>query len=269
MPRQFDAHRLGSLLLLLAVAIAGCESQPRDSFQTMKEKQQQGYVPLESFPEEADEVEPIVAEVTPEVDGEEFVYDQPVSAIAPVNVVDGSNVADILRVNKPSLGESSPASALETASAPAQGPRKIELLVKSRAFKLEGPQKALRVNYDDLDLLKVLNMDPVTPDAPSLFPSWLSGLDGQRVRIRGFMMPTYESTGLERFVLARDAGLCCFGSNPKVYDLIAVEMKPGKTCDYIHLRPFDVVGTLRIDLQTEDDKPLSLYWLEDAEIVQK
>lgn len=243
----------------------GCQEQKPSGYQTYQEKRQSGYVPPESFSSDGadSDLEPIAAQLEPEPLVAPL--DQPVSALAPVNVVDGSNVADILRVGKTTGGDAAAGDA--SSEKISKSPRKVELLVKDREFRPEGPQKALRVNYEDLDLLKVLNMDPVTVNAVDYFPEWLKHLDGQRIRIRGFMMPTFESTGLERFVLARDTGLCCFGRNPKVYDLIAVELKPGKLCDYIHLRPFDVIGTLRIDMVAEGDKPLGLYWIEDAEVV--
>jgi hypothetical protein len=241
----------------------GCQSENSGSFQSFKEKRQSGYVPPESFPNESgdSEFEPLTAEFEPDPAIAEA--DQPVSALTPSNVVDGSNLEELLRVSK-----ASPAAPTGDATASDTTPRKVELLIKEREFRPEGAG-TLRVNYDDLDLLKILNMEPVPPNATDYFPAWLSGLDGQRIRIRGFMIPTFESTGLERFVLARDAGLCCFGANPKVYDLISVELKAGKTCNYIHLRPFDVVGTFKIDLVAEGEKPLGLYWLEDAEIVVK
>lgn len=240
----------------------GCQYENSGSFQSFKEKRQSGYVPPESFPNDADdsETEPLAVELEPESSAASM--EQPVSALAPVNVVDGSNLEELLRVSKSSTALAGNAVASDGA------PRKVELLVKEREFRPEGAG-TLRVNYDDLDLLKVLNMEPVPADATEYFPAWLSELNGQRIRIRGFMIPTFESTGLERFVLARDAGLCCFGANPKVYDLISVELKAGKTCNYIHLRPFDVVGTFKIDLVAEGEKPLGLYWLEDAEVVLK
>lgn len=265
--------RRWSCLMLLGV-VAGCQQQDYGEYQTFKEKQQAGYVPTTSFPDDEDEsvFDPIVAEVEPELpatlapaNGE-----LPVDALAPVNLADVSDAADILRTSaKIASAPSLTALAPSTSDKRPAGPRKVELLVKSREFRREGPEKALRVTYDDLDLLKVLNMDPVTPDAVALMPEWLRNLDGKTIRIRGFMFPTFESTGIERFVLARDAEKCCFGPNAKVYDLIAVELKPGKTCDYIHLRPFDVVGTLRIEMQAEGDQALGLYRIENAELVQK
>lgn len=255
-------------VLCLAGCLAGCQQNSETGFQSFEEKRQGGYVPPESFPAEnsANDNEPLLAEVAPEPgDDDPNIWDQPVSALAPVNVVDGSNIADIIRVAKAT------ATPVSNGAAPdqvANGPRKVELLIKDKEFRPEGPGGALRVAYDDLDLLKILNMEPVTADADTYFPKWLTNLDGQRIRIRGYMMPTFESTGLERFVMARDTGLCCFGRNPKVYDLISVELKSDKPTDYIHLRPFDVVGTLKVELVAEDNRPIGLYWIEDAEVVR-
>ncbi|MFP6770048.1 MAG: hypothetical protein VB859_17865, partial [Planctomycetaceae bacterium] len=88
-------------------------------------------------------------------------------------------------------------------------PRKIKLLVKERAFKVVGPAEAWRISFDDFDLLKVLNMDPVPDDASKHMPDWLRQLDGKRIRVRGFMYPTFQDP-VSAFVLARDNQICCF-----------------------------------------------------------
>ncbi len=179
----------------------------------------------------------------------------PVSALAPVNVVDGASVERLLKVM--------PAEA-------AAAPRKIEVLIPEKTFRSDATSKALRVSYDDLDLLKVLNMEPVTIDAIDHMPAWLKGLNGQRIKIRGFMFPTYETEGIERFVLARDNQICCFGRDPKVYDLVQVDLKAGKTTNYIPAtRAFDVVGRLKFEMVAADDKPYGLYFLEDAVVIDR
>lgn len=146
-------------------------------------------------------------------------------------------------------------------------PREIKLLVSARSFRKE--DGALRVSYDDLDLLKILNMQPVPPDAVSYFPEWLTNLDGQRVRIRGFMMPPFRNTEITGFVMARDNQICCMGKNPKIYDLITVQMRKGVTTDYILNRPFDVVGTFHIDPFVEDGEWFDLYAITDAVVIDK
>jgi hypothetical protein len=145
-------------------------------------------------------------------------------------------------------------------------PREIKLLVKNKTFKVEGPEKAVRVSYDDFDLLKVLNMEPVPPNAPDHMPEWLKQLDGKRIRVRGFMYPTFQDP-VEIFVLARDNQICCFGRNPKIYDLVRVVLRKGVTSPYIQNRPFDVVGLFHIAKKIED--PKLLYSLDDAVVVDR
>ncbi|HEX6986461.1 MAG TPA: DUF3299 domain-containing protein, partial [Planctomycetaceae bacterium] len=145
------------------------------------------------------------------------------------------------------------------------GPR---LLVPERTFRLEGRPRALRVTYDDLDLLRVLNMgDPLPPDVVDHFPDWLKDLDGKTIRLRGFMYPSYEQE-LSRFILTRDTGVCCFGPNPKVYYLVGVKLKEGTTVRYIGDRPFDVVGTFHIDPVYSDGQWYQLYKITDATVVE-
>lgn len=167
----------------------------------------------------------------------------------------------------PTSGDASP-----TAAAPADASLKpSDPVPANREFVVEGPDKALRVGYDDLDLLKLLKMDPVTPDCIEKMPSWLRALDGKTVRIRGFMKPGLLMEGIPQFTFVRDTGLCCFGPAGKIYDLIAVTLKEGTTTSYIELKPFDVVGKFRIELlQLEgDDEIFGLYYIDDARIIQK
>lgn len=190
----------------------------------------------------------------------------PVSALAPLNVVDGTSVKSLMKVVIP--GGSTP-SPLETTSASA-APHQVELLIPEKTFRRDASSKALRVSYDDLDLLKVLNLEPVTDNAVELMPTWLKELDGQRIRIRGFMYPTFEAEGIEMFALARDNQICCFGRDPKVYDLVQVDLREGRTTEYIPpTRAFDVVGKFKIKMATEDGKPYELYHLQDAEIIDR
>ena len=109
-------------------------------------------------------------------------------------------------------------------------------------------------------------------DAPDYFPEWLKGLDGQRIRIRGYMRPDFGSENIRGFILARDIEACCFGPNTKSYHIIPTILTEGTTTDYIHLRPFDAVGTFRIQVEelTGDDGELEVafvYVIEDAEVL--
>ncbi|MEZ6068343.1 MAG: hypothetical protein R3B90_22105 [Planctomycetaceae bacterium] len=156
-----------------------------------------------------------------------------------------------------------------TSSQPVEdAPREITLLVKERTFAKVDPDDALLVTYDDLDLLKVLNMQPVPPDAVDHFPDWLKGLDGKMIRLKGFMMPTLRSSGLPGFTLARDNQICCFGRYPMVYDIIPVVLKDGVTTNYIQNRPFDVVGRFAIRPDLFRGEWQNIYEIEDAIIIE-
>lgn len=145
--------------------------------------------------------------------------------------------------------------------------REIRLLIPRKSFRRERGTEAVRVTYDDIDLLKVLNMEPVPVDAEQHFPEWLKALEGRLVRIRGFMYPTFEATGLTSFVLARDNGICCFVRKPKIYDIISVAMADGETTDYIDGRPFDVEGIFEIDPSADITELSGLFRIRDAKVL--
>lgn len=163
--------------------------------------------------------------------------------------------------DKPTIDQGAKAAAGESQ-------RAIELLIPSKRFLKERGTEAMRVTYDDIDLLKILNMEPVPPDAQKYFPDWLEALDGSVVRIRGFMYPTFLATGLTEFAMARDNGICCFVRQPKIYDIISVSLDEGETTDYIANRPFDVEGVFRIDPESDDTSLTRLYRIERARVLQ-
>jgi hypothetical protein len=156
---------------------------------------------------------------------------------------------------------------LSTASSTAV--REIKLLVPEKSFNTEGPEGALRVSYDDLNLLTILNMEPVPPNPEPYFPDWLRALEGRRIRIRGFMYPAFVETGLRGFILVRDNQECCFGPGAKIYDHIEVAMRNGVTTDYIPGRPFDVVGRFHIRPEADDEELYQLYQIEDATVIDQ
>lgn len=141
-----------------------------------------------------------------------------------------------------------------------------KLLVTEREFPTTSPDNVLRIAFDDIDLEKIFDIKETPKDLATHFPKWLKSLDGQRVRIRGYMVPTFQAEDLVGFTLARDTSACCFGPNPKVSYLIEVWMKNGKTSEYIHYRPFDVVGILHVGTEVT---PGRLYTIEDAIVIPK
>lgn len=95
----------------------------------------------------------------------------------------------------------------------------------------------------------------------SMLTKEIEALAGQRIRIRGYILPTPQKHGIQQFVLVRDNQECCFGPGAALYDCILVEMKPGTTADFT-IRPIAVEGTFDIREFVIDGKDLAIYHLD-------
>jgi hypothetical protein len=73
----------------------------------------------------------------------------------------------------------------------------------------------------------------------------IESFDQKKIRIRGYMYPTYQETGITQFVLVRDNMECCFGPGAALFDCIVVDMTAGNSADY-STRPIAVEGIFTI-----------------------
>ncbi|MBX9790945.1 MAG: hypothetical protein K2Y37_18660 [Pirellulales bacterium] len=98
----------------------------------------------------------------------------------------------------------------------------------------------------------------LTPEIEKLF--------GQPIRIRGFIYPTFQQTGIKTFVLVRDNQECCFGPGAALFDCIVVDMKPGKTTDY-SIRPVTVEGIFGFsELKDPDGIQRAIFHLDGESV---
>jgi hypothetical protein len=98
----------------------------------------------------------------------------------------------------------------------------------------EVPEGCARIGYEALQ-----------PRPGELIPASARELDGKKVFIKGYMYPSSQMTGIREFVLCRDNGTCCFGGQPKLTDMIQVNLKEPLALDYqTGLR--HVAGTFRV-----------------------
>jgi len=91
---------------------------------------------------------------------------------------------------------------------------------------------------------------PTPEGAPALekgIPEAVRKMDGQKVRIEGYMIPLkFEDGAVKSFFLSRYMMGCCFGVLPKANEVIEVQMANGKGAYYDAYMPFVVVGTFEI-----------------------
>jgi hypothetical protein len=118
--------------------------------------------------------------------------------------------------------------------------------------------KVKDLSFDDLKF----EMEKEAPFVRTLLTPKIEQLAGTKIRIRGFILPTFQQSGITRFVLVRDNMQCCFGPGAALYDCIVVEMAAGQTTDF-STRPVTVEGTFSIrELRSPDKKRhLAIYHL--------
>jgi hypothetical protein len=219
-----------------------------------------------STPTEIAKSQSVDSSATPAIDADAGSV-KPASHSIDSNAVDTATAGEMKTIVSTQSGFTGRADAPEIDNATTPVANKIELLIPEKSFRRERGTDAVRVSYDDIDLLKVLNMEPVPANAVEYFPEWLASLNGKQIRIRGYMYPKFVNEGITTFTLARDNGICCFQRLPKIYDVILVKLKDGETTDYIDARPFDVEGVFRIDNEDDGSELPRLYKIENASVL--
>lgn len=63
--------------------------------------------------------------------------------------------------------------------------------------------------------------DEKTPNVP--FSKKSQEFQGKNVYLRGYVYPSTKKNNLQKFILVRDSGTCCFGGQPKLTDMIVVD----------------------------------------------
>lgn len=122
--------------------------------------------------------------------------------------------------------------------------------------------KLVNITFDDIKFA----MRKGEPFRRAMLTKRIEALDGRLVRVRGYILPSFQQRGITQFVLVRDNMECCFGPGAALYDCILVEMEPGKSISYT-VRPVAVTGVFSIkELKGPDGKHLAIYRLRGREV---
>ena len=124
-------------------------------------------------------------------------------------------------------------------------------------LRADGNAKPLNITFDDIKL----EMKKGGTFQRSMLTERINKLAGKPVRIRGYILPSYQQRGIVQFVLVRDNMECCFGPGAALYDCVLVEMQPGTSASYT-VRPVAVTGVFSIhEIKGPDGKHLAIYHL--------
>lgn len=144
----------------------------------------------------------------------------------------------------------------EKTASPTKPAPKPKLLpgAKTRVLSAAGDREDDKT-FDDLRF----DIQPGDPFHREMLTKEIVALDGQPIRIRGYILPTPQKRGIKQFVLVRDNQECCFGPGAALFDCILVDMKEGSTAEFT-IRPVAVTGTFHIEeFKGPDGQHLAIY----------
>jgi hypothetical protein len=95
----------------------------------------------------------------------------------------------------------------------------------------------------------------------SMLTEEIEALVGQRMRIRGYILPPPQKQGVKEFVLLRDNQECCFGPGAALYDCIFVRLKPGVTTKFTTY-PVTIDGKFDVREIVMGGKHLAIYHID-------
>ncbi len=131
-------------------------------------------------------------------------------------------------------------------------------------YKTELPPGFQRVSFThDISQKGLVNFEgqmAVHPDVAALM--------GKKLFLKGFMYPTGQESGLTSFVLVKDSGTCCFGGQPKLVDMIGVQMETGKSVEYYRGK-VSVAGELELNTEYSGRNSLEPIFLMKGYDVRK
>ena len=107
-------------------------------------------------------------------------------------------------------------------------------------YMTEVPEGYERISFYTLDSEGATAGSPISEDAAKYH--------GKSVFIKGYVHLGVNGLGnISRFVLVGDLSACCFGGQPKPWDMVEVDLKPGDELTY-DMKLHRLWGTISIDV---------------------
>lgn len=103
-------------------------------------------------------------------------------------------------------------------------------------------------------------------EADDKIPEPVMKLNGQKIKLAGFMLPVdFDQGKVNSFLLMNSRMACCFGVMPRINEFVFVKMPAGKTAEFMSDVPISVSGVLAIGEANLVD---SLYMMVADKIVK-
>lgn len=122
--------------------------------------------------------------------------------------------------------------------------------------------KPADITFDDLKF----DIKKGDPFERKMLTEGIEKLDGKPIKIRGYMLPSFQQKGITQFVLVRDNMECCFGPGAALFDCIVVQMVDGESTSFT-VKPIAVEGTFKVsEFLGPDGKHLAVFHLDGKSV---
>ena len=155
------------------------------------------------------------------------------------------------------------------ATTSSETPARADKTASSATSTAESATTNIASNAPRQQALRDISFDTIKFDMPkdaafnrTMITPAIEKISNTKIRIRGYILPSFQQSGLAQFVLVRDNMQCCFGPGAALYDCIVVQMDDGHTTDFT-TQPVAVEGVFSIqEIAGPEGRCLAIYHLQ-------
>jgi hypothetical protein len=112
-----------------------------------------------------------------------------------------------------------------------------------------------------------LTNDTAIAQVEKQIPAAIKALDGQKVMVRGFLVPIKDAQGhATEFLLVRDQPTCCYSGTTAITEFVSVKV-PTPGVESIMDQPVTVQGKLHVGAVLEGGYVLGVYQMDGEKLV--
>jgi hypothetical protein len=123
--------------------------------------------------------------------------------------------------------------------------------------------EVLDLTFDDIKF----DMEKDEEFSSDMLTDAINDLEGKRISLRGYVLPSTRQSGITAFVLVRDNQECCFGPGAALFDCVLVKLREKHEIDYT-VRPVTVEGQFMIRPYTVGDRVMAVFRMKDCTVSQ-
>ena len=128
----------------------------------------------------------------------------------------------------------------------------------------DGDDRIADLTFDDIKF----EMEKGADFERSMLTEDIEELAGKRIKLRGYIRPSFQQSGIKRFILVRDNQECCFGPGAMIYDCVLVSLSKGTEIEYT-VRPIVVEGQFYLkEYKGPDGKVWAIFRMKKTELVK-